>query len=157
MNDCIVKVFAAEVIVSFGVLNLHDAILYLDKSNIKCAASKIEHKPLTIFVGCAQAIRHRCGNRLLEKFAMFNASLLSCTFSSCDLVCFEFGRDCDNCRRNIVISDKRFESLQNFGRKLLWRKRFSHIRTFIRFVRTHISFKLNEYVFAVIRPFFRGT
>lgn len=53
---------------------------------------------------------------------MFNTSLLSSTFSSCDLVCFKFGRDCDNSGCNIFITDKRFESLQNFGRKLLREK-----------------------------------
>ena len=73
INDGIVKILTAKIVVSLGISNLHDTIFNFKDCRIKGTTTKVKYNPVAVFLVSAQAICHRCGNRFLEQLTVFDA------------------------------------------------------------------------------------
>ena len=115
VHNSLVKVVAAEVVVTCRCKNLLNAVAHLDDGNIECTAAEvINHNLLVVFL--INTVSKSCGCRLVDDSLNLKAGNVTCVLCCLTLSVGEVSRNCDNSLGNLLAEVSlcvRLELLKN--------------------------------------------
>ena len=77
IDDAMIPVVAAELVVASGCSNLEDAVAELQDGNVERAAAEVEHEDLLVLVGLIETVGQSSSRRLVDDAEHFEASDLA--------------------------------------------------------------------------------
>ena len=96
VDDALIPVVAAQVVVARGGRDLEHAVAQLQDGHVERAAAQVEHEDLLILVGLVQAVSQRRGGRLVDDAQHLEAGDLAGVLGGLALSVVEVRRDGDD-------------------------------------------------------------
>ena len=97
IDDAVIPVVAAELVVASGRGNLEDAVAEFQDGHVEGAAAEVEHEDLLVLIGLIEAVGQSSSRRLVDDAEHFEAGDLASVLRRLTLRVVEVRRHGDDC------------------------------------------------------------